>query len=174
MHIVICGNNPTERIVYPRRLRLVFPKLIPLSNWLLFIVYRLSFIVYRLSFIPFCLLLPHSSIINSCCLQGPILFVFFILFSSFQLSIINLRLSIPLWRITDSNRWPSACKADALASWANPPGSRIVNCLLSIDYWRSLACYLLLQCSMVNCQCSIPRSPAQIWTADPYIISVVL
>ena len=25
------------------------------------------------------------------------------------------------WRITDSNRWPSACKADALASWANPP-----------------------------------------------------
>ena len=22
------------------------------------------------------------------------------------------------WRITDSNRWPSACKADALASWA--------------------------------------------------------
>ena len=26
-----------------------------------------------------------------------------------------------LWRITDSNRWPSACKADALASWANPP-----------------------------------------------------
>ena len=26
-----------------------------------------------------------------------------------------------MWRITDSNRWPSACKADALASWANPP-----------------------------------------------------
>ena len=26
------------------------------------------------------------------------------------------------WRITDSNRWPSACKADALASWANSPG----------------------------------------------------
>ena len=26
-----------------------------------------------------------------------------------------------VWRITDSNRWPSACKADALASWANPP-----------------------------------------------------
>lgn len=26
-----------------------------------------------------------------------------------------------LWRITESNRWPSACKADALASWANPP-----------------------------------------------------
>ena len=27
----------------------------------------------------------------------------------------------PLWRISESNRWPSACKADALASWANPP-----------------------------------------------------
>ena len=26
-----------------------------------------------------------------------------------------------MWRITESNRWPSACKADALASWANPP-----------------------------------------------------
>ena len=45
-----------------------------------------------------------------------------------------------LWRITDSNRWPPACKAGALASWANPP-----------------LC-----------------SPEQIWTADPYIISVVL
>ena len=35
----------------------------------------------------------------------------------FSLSSINST----LWRITDSNRWPSACKADALASWANPP-----------------------------------------------------
>ena len=25
------------------------------------------------------------------------------------------------WRITDSNRWPPACKAGALASWANHP-----------------------------------------------------
>ena len=25
------------------------------------------------------------------------------------------------WRITESNRWPPACKAGALASWANPP-----------------------------------------------------
>ena len=46
-----------------------------------------------------------------------------------------------LWRISESNRWPSACKADALANWANPP--------------------------------SFSR-PEQIWTADPYIISVVL
>ena len=28
-----------------------------------------------------------------------------------------------MWRITDSNRWPPACKAGALASWANPPNS---------------------------------------------------
>ena len=28
---------------------------------------------------------------------------------------------IIMWRITDSNRWPPACKAGALASWANPP-----------------------------------------------------
>ena len=32
----------------------------------------------------------------------------------------NLKLH-PRWRITDSNRWPPACKAGALASWANPP-----------------------------------------------------
>ena len=49
-----------------------------------------------------------------------------------------------LWRITDSNRWPSACKADALASWANPPS-----------------------------RCEI-GSPRQSWTADLYIISVAL
>ena len=30
------------------------------------------------------------------------------------------------WRITDSNRWPPACKAGALASWANPPWVRNV------------------------------------------------
>ena len=27
------------------------------------------------------------------------------------------------WRISESNRWPPACKAGALASWANPPNS---------------------------------------------------
>ena len=52
-----------------------------------------------------------------------------------------------LWRITDSNRWPPACRAGALASWANSPWNWI----------RFLIC-----------------SPEQIWTVDPYIISVVL
>ena len=56
-----------------------------------------------------------------------------------------LRLSFSLaWRITDSNRWPPACKAGALASWANPP-------------------YIGASCS-----------PRQSWTADLYIISVAL
>ena len=38
-------------------------------------------------------------------------------------SILNSELWILnfVWRITDSNRWPPACKAGALASWANPP-----------------------------------------------------
>ena len=39
------------------------------------------------------------------------------------------------WRITESNRWPTACKAVALANWANPPNFclfLIVNCQLSI------------------------------------------
>ena len=40
-------------------------------------------------------------------------------FSDFRLHTSDFRLKA--WRITDSNRWPSACKADALASWANPP-----------------------------------------------------
>ena len=35
-------------------------------------------------------------------------------------SVIRFRI-ITKWRITDSNRWPPACKAGALASWANPP-----------------------------------------------------
>ena len=29
------------------------------------------------------------------------------------------------WRIRESNPWPSACKADALANWANPPVVKI-------------------------------------------------
>ena len=60
------------------------------------------------------------------------------------------------WRIPDSNRWPSACKADALASWANPP--RVIehrnNVLATTIFVRS--------------------SPRQSWTADLYIISVAL
>lgn len=35
-----------------------------------------------------------------------------------------------LWRITDSNRWPPACKAGALASWANPPRLEIRDLLI--------------------------------------------
>ena len=34
---------------------------------------------------------------------------------------IHLSYSTLEWRITDSNRWPPACKAGALANWANPP-----------------------------------------------------
>ncbi len=71
------------------------------------------------------------------------------------------------WRITDSNRWPSACKADALASWANPP-----KYFLFYIFYFLLS---LLKSKIKNqkskiCDCS----PAQSWTADPYIISVVL
>ena len=39
-----------------------------------------------------------------------------------------------LWRITDSNRWPSACKADALASWANPPRGYQEFCFLAFSF----------------------------------------
>ena len=33
----------------------------------------------------------------------------------------TVRIGNATWRITDSNRWPPACKAGALANWANPP-----------------------------------------------------
>ena len=47
------------------------------------------------------------------------------------------------WRITDSNRWPPACKAGALASWANPPFQwRIKN-----EEWRILN-VLYIRCSV--------------------------
>ena len=39
-----------------------------------------------------------------------------------------------MWRITDSNRWPSACKADALASWANPPRGYQEFCFLAFSF----------------------------------------
>ena len=60
------------------------------------------------------------------------------------------------WRITDSNRWPSACMADALAS--SPNSSWVIqhrnNVLATTIFVRS--------------------SPRQSWTADLYIISVAL
>ena len=78
---------------------------------------------------------------------------FYFLFSSCQRSFSHFQRE---WRITDSNRWPSACKADALASWANPP--RVIehrnNVLATTIFVRS--------------------SPRQSWTADLYIISVAL
>ena len=40
---------------------------------------------------------------------------------SFSHQVLTSKLSATMWRITDSNRWPPACKAGALASWANPP-----------------------------------------------------
>ena len=43
----------------------------------------------------------------------------FFTFLPFNLS--NLSNLFKKWRISDSNRWPPACKAGALASWANPP-----------------------------------------------------
>ena len=41
-------------------------------------------------------------------------------------SLLHFHYSLKSWRITDSNRWPPACKAGALASWANPPEDRKV------------------------------------------------
>ena len=63
---------------------------------------------------------------------------------SFSHQVLTSKLSATMWRITDSNRWPPACKAGALASWANPPILPFLS------------------------------SPRQSWTADLYIISVAL
>ena len=44
------------------------------------------------------------------------------------LAVLWLYQSAALWRISESNRWPPACKAGALASWANPP-YKILKCV---------------------------------------------
>ena len=53
---------------------------------------------------------------------------------------------INLWRITESNRWPPACKAGALASWANPP----------------------IQLAMFQCSvfCNFTVHPNELWIAN--------
>ena len=43
------------------------------------------------------------------------------------------------WRISESNRWPSACKADALANWANPPGNSFEQ--LALRYEQNLVAH---------------------------------
>ena len=55
-------------------------------------------------------------------------------------------LNLKKWRISESNRWPSACKADALANWANPPGSFE----MTVDGWRMTVKPLFCQLSTVN------------------------
>ena len=54
------------------------------------------------------------------------------------------------WRISDSNRWPPACKAGALASWANPPCNQLT--ILQFDSWQcrlSYASPTLIGCLLV-------------------------
>ena len=46
----------------------------------------------------------------------------------YLLSCLQVSMYLREWRITDSNRWPPACKAGALASWANPPCCRVKQC----------------------------------------------
>ena len=69
------------------------------------------------------------------------------------------------WRITDSNRWPPACKAGALASWANPP-----------FFAAAKVSIFLRSCKILRKFFSsfLSGSPRQSWTADLYIISVAL
>ena len=79
------------------------------------------------------------------------------------------------WRISDSNRWPPACKAGALASWANPP-CQFSNCLIR----QLVALYQHSILTSRNCQltiCPIAHNscgPAWTRTTDLYIISVAL
>ena len=72
------------------------------------------------------------------------------------------------WRITDSNRWPPACKAGALASWANPPSYKWKT---ESGKWK-IRRVPDFQFSIFNFQ--LWSSPRQSWTADLYIISVAL
>ena len=84
-------------------------------------------------------------------------------------SINNYKLIIKTeWRITDSNRWPPACKAGALASWANPPSYKWKT---ESGKWK-IRRVPDFQFSIFSFQ--LWSSPRQSWTADLYIISVAL
>ena len=76
--------------------------------------------------------IPHTpffcSFLSLLSLSHHVNVLFWLLFFCFRfwflcLSGIKLYLYtlLKLWRISESNRWPLACKASALASWANPP-----------------------------------------------------
>ena len=85
--------------------------------------------IHRLPLLTFCITDTGSFFIakieNRVGLIYLQLALFFCYFTFLKLSNTSKIFFYPLrslsWRITDSNRWPSACKADALASWANPP-----------------------------------------------------
>ena len=85
---------------------------------------------------------------------------------NWQLGIYNWQLIE--WRITDSNRWPPACKAGALASWANPPSYKWKT---ETGKWK-IRRVPDFQLSIFSFQ--LWSSPRQSWTADLYIISVAL
>ena len=75
---------------------------------------------------PWLLALTYFNLFN---FNQPRLVDFFFSFYDFRFPIYNfpnrasslLQSYLLKWRISDSNRWPPACKAGALASWANPP-----------------------------------------------------
>ena len=77
------------------------------------------------------------------------------------------------WRISESNRWPLACKANALANWANPPSSAVALAKAGFAFNLDPKKELILIDHLRQGFGGHSR-PEQIWTADPYIISVVL
>ena len=42
------------------------------------------------------------------------------------------------WRIGDSNSWPPACKAGALANWANSPSDKLLTKYIIKTYEKSI------------------------------------
>ena len=70
------------------------------------------------------------------------------------------------WRISESNRWPPACKAGALASWANPP---FFVCLAALLYY-----ILYFKTTLLHNKCSAIRSTLTIKTWKKERISTVL
>ena len=77
-----------------------------------------------------------------------------------QFSILNFL----TWRITDSNRWPPACKAGALASWANPPKRRLMADGWSLNFLH-LTSYILLL-NVVPGRLELPTSTLSVWRSN--------
>ena len=122
-HSDICGSSgvcPSPQLfaAYHVLLRLWEPRHPPYAlNLLMYEFFYLNFTVYSIK---------------------KVLFFFFLLFVCVFYCNMSMNGYLDIkylnsWRISESNRWPPACKAGALASWANPPFQNLKLWMLNFE-----------------------------------------